>query len=256
MHRGWVVGLLQGLVVLAAYAPPASPAPRPIASTARAAVLATVELERPVCETVVLRAAAEEELEAVARLQLDVFVPSLDPPPLLPMLTGIYEANQRSVRAGMRRRLCGDIATRITRGSDILVAAVPAACVSPLLAEGAYAEADERLLGTVDISSQEVELPTHSLSSGLYISHMAVDPAFRRCGLGRRLLEAAEVAARARGAEGGIYLHVERQNAGARALYEQAGFFRQPETAPFLSFTRALNVQHRDVLLYHKPLES
>jgi hypothetical protein len=44
--------------------------------------------------------------------------------------------------------------------------------------------------------------------------------------------------------------------AGARALYEQCGFVRQPETAPYLTFTRALNVQHRDVLLYHKPIDA
>ena len=76
---------------------------------------------------------------------------------------------------------------------------------------------------------------------------MAVDPEFRRHGVGRRLLAAAEAAARARAAGGGIYLHVERTNAGARSLYEQAGYVRLPDTAQHAAFTCALNVQHRDV---------
>ena len=39
------------------------------------------------------------------------------------------------------------------------------------------------------------------------------------------------------------------------SYYEQCGFVRLPETAPHTAFTRALNVQHRDVLLYHKQLD-
>ena len=209
-------------------------------------------------DVVVTREASTEELEAVARLQLDVFVPFPEAPVLIPMLAGMFEANQRTVRTGMRKRLCEDIMTRVGKGSDILVAAAPADSVDPLpedpLLEGTYAETDVRLLGTVDISVQEMELPTHSLSDGLYLSHMAVDPAFRRRGLGRRLLEGAEAAARARAAEG-IYLHVERGNAGARALYERCGYVKMPEAVPYTSFTEALKVQHRDVLLYYRKLE-
>ena len=140
---------------------------------------AAATCDRPLSETVQLRPAGADELEAVARLQLDVFVPSAEPPPLLPMLSGIYEPNQRSVRASMRKRLCSDIATRVAKGSDILVAAAPAEEVAPLLTEGAYAEADDRFLGTVDVSSQEVELPTHSLSQGLYLCAARHTPARR-----------------------------------------------------------------------------
>jgi len=212
------------------------------------------------CDAVSLREACSDELDGVARLQLDVFLPSTPTPALVPILSEMMAGNQRSVRAGMCRQLCSDIAVRVSKGSDILVAAVPADGVArqqhaeSAYADGVYAEADVRLLGTVDISSQEIALPTHPLSEGLYLSHMAVDPEFRRIGVGRKLLAAAEAAARARSAGGGIYLHVERTNAGARSLYEQCGFVRLPETAPHVAFTYALNVQHRDVLLYHKQL--
>ena len=228
-----MVAAAVAVLLAVAYQPPRTAQPR--ASTRAASALA-ITCERPLlCEAVSLRAACREELDGVARLQLDVFLPSTPTPACVPLLSGMCEANHRSVRAGMRRRLSIDIAARVSKGSDILVAAVPADGVAPLHTDSAYAEADVRLLGTVDISSQELELPTHPLSEGLYLSHMAVDPEFRRRGVGRRLLEAAVAAARARAAGGGIYLHVERTNAGARSLYEQCGFVRlHPPSAPTL----------------------
>jgi ribosomal protein S18 acetylase RimI-like enzyme len=205
----------------------------------------SVDERRPrLSDTVSLREACSDELDGVARLQLDVFLPSTPTPTFVPMLSEMMAGNQRAVRAGMRRQLCSDIAVRVSKGSDILVAAVPADGAARQQHAAVYAEADVRLLGTVDLSSQEVALPTHPLSEGLYLSHMAVDPQFRRHGVGRKLLAAAEAAARARAAGGGIYLHVERTNAGARSLYEQCGFVRLPDTAPHAAFTCALNVQH------------
>lgn len=54
---------------------------------------------------------------------------------------------------------------------------------------------------------------------------IAVDPTLRRRGLGRTLLDAALVRARARGAEA-IFLEVAADNVAAIALYEAAGFQR------------------------------
>jgi len=51
---------------------------------------------------------------------------------------------------------------------------------------------------------------------------LAVDPAARRHGLGRRLLEAAVAEAARRGA-GSLFLEVSAANEPARALYHQAG---------------------------------
>ena len=138
---------------------------RPLLADAR------VDEKRPLLsDAVSLRAACSDELDGVARLQLDVFLPSSPPPAFVPMLSEMMAGNQRAVRASMRRRLCSDIAVRVAKGSSILVAAVPADGVArqqvaqSAYAEAVYAEADVRILGTVDISCQEVALlPTHPL---------------------------------------------------------------------------------------------
>lgn len=54
---------------------------------------------------------------------------------------------------------------------------------------------------------------------------IAVDPTLRRRGLGRTLLDAALVRAKAHGAEA-IFLEVAADNVAAIALYEAAGFQR------------------------------
>ena len=87
----------------------------------------SVDERRPrLSDTVSLREACSDELDGVARLQLDVFLPSTPTPTFVPMLSEMMAGNQRAVRAGMRRQLCSDIAVRVSKGSDILVAAVPA----------------------------------------------------------------------------------------------------------------------------------
>ncbi len=55
------------------------------------------------------------------------------------------------------------------------------------------------------------------------IQTLAVDPAMRRGGLGRRLVDRALFEAAARGAAM-MYLEVAETNAGARALYDACGF--------------------------------
>lgn len=105
-----------------------------------------------------------------------------------------------------------------------------------------------RLLGTVDLSIQELQLPSHAIAGGLYLSHMAVAAEARRRGIGRELLREASACAARRGEEC-IYLHVEPQNAAAIGLYEASGFDRQRDgVAPFAGFTLALNLQDRAVL--------
>lgn len=55
------------------------------------------------------------------------------------------------------------------------------------------------------------------------ILNLAVEPAFRRRGIARALLEAGLAALRRRGA-GEVFLEVRVSNAAAQALYRQAGF--------------------------------
>jgi [ribosomal protein S18]-alanine N-acetyltransferase len=55
------------------------------------------------------------------------------------------------------------------------------------------------------------------------LSNLAVDPALRRRGIGRRLLEAAIAGARAAGARA-LFLEVRESNAAALGLYSSRGF--------------------------------
>ena len=116
-----------------------------------------------------VRCAATEEVEAVAALQLEVFVPEPEPVVLLPMLQQLFQASQQQQRRGMVLRLASDLRTRVDKGSDLLVAAVqldPPLPDEDLASIGQYGEVGVKLLGTVDLSSQELLLPTHSLAGG------------------------------------------------------------------------------------------
>ena len=110
-------------------------------------------------------------------------------------------------------------------------------------------------------------LRSHAISSGCYLSHLAVAHGARRRGLGRALLRrcellAAELAAepsdlnlaaeRSEPQEPAIWLHVEKTNGAAIALYESEGYELQPESHPYVGFTNAMKLQHRDPALYHK----
>jgi ribosomal protein S18 acetylase RimI-like enzyme len=62
-----------------------------------------------------------------------------------------------------------------------------------------------------------------TLADQAFVAYMAVEPASRRRGVGRALLDAAETIARERGIPH-MSLMVTEENAAARALYAGAGF--------------------------------
>ena len=194
-----------------------------------------------------LRLAQAEDLAQVAQLQLETFDP--EAPPSKPLFGGMFGGGGGGGRAGRAERLAAELAERVAKGSDLWV--VEAEAVLEL-----------GLLGTADLSEQEVELPTHGVSEGpsgeyptLYLSSMAVDPSTRRRGIGREMLLAAEQRATERGARG-IWLHVERANEPAIALYEGSGFKRMPTTPQYATFTTALQLAQKEPLLMFKKLET
>ena len=83
-----------------------------------------------------------------------------------------------------------------------------------------------------------------------YVNVLAVLPAFRNRGLGRRLLERAEETARA-GRRRGMSLIVADANAGARRLYERAGY-REAARRPMVKEGWA--GEGRDWVLLTRPL--
>ena len=68
------------------------------------------------------------------------------------------------------------------------------------------------------------EFPTLQPPDGAaYLSNMSVDPAFRRRGIARRMLAAAEALVAGRGV-GEVCLHARLADEPARALYRSSGF--------------------------------
>jgi len=207
--------------------------------------------------SVTIRAASEDELDNVAALQLSVFMPPDDPPALLPIFGSLFAAGQRNARAELHRRLVDDLRRRRDAGSQHFVAlsdddgllAAPDAPYPPEWEVAQYAERDLSFIGSVEISTREFKLPTHSLCDGVYISHMAVAVGCRRRGIGKQLLRAAQAEIAQRGEFDGVWLHVEKTNDAAIRLYEQAGFNRCAETPIHATFTRALDLEHRDPML-------
>ena len=65
-----------------------------------------------------------------------------------------------------------------------------------------------------------------------FLFGMWVDPAFRRAGVGRALIEAVMKRARAAG-KWRVVLHVVADNTDARGLYEQAGFVATGHSVPY-----------------------
>lgn len=79
------------------------------------------------------------------------------------------------------------------------------------------------LVGTVEISERMCTLWHSHRGPYLYLSNLAVDASYRRMGVARQLLIAAEqVATRWRFQE--LYLHVMEDNNAARQLYLNAGY--------------------------------
>lgn len=193
--------VLLGAALLAFAFAPAPVAPLR-ASPARASTAVLLETAIPPASRdgarVSVRVATDQELEEVAGLQIDVFAPPEEGPTLLPMLKALYEANQRGVRHSMRQRLTADLRARRAGGSEILIAFESS---GDGVGEGAQLLSPaQAVLGCVDVSLRELQLPTHAVAGGAYLSHMCVLESSRRRGIARRLLQSAVLGGHFRGA--------------------------------------------------------
>ncbi|GAB4302959.1 MAG: N-acetyltransferase [Oscillatoriaceae cyanobacterium] len=82
---------------------------------------------------------------------------------------------------------------------------------------------EETVVGTVEIGVRSLELWTPGASPQIYVSNLAVAPAYRRQGVASQLLIACEAIARQWGAHD-LYLHVLQDNRSARRLYFNLGY--------------------------------
>lgn len=136
-----------------------------------------------------IRPVKEQEISDVATLQLDAFSPPPEAPALLPMFATLFAAGQARLRERMEKQLMEEISQRIERGSTILVAELAewtSTEFGHVSADGTYTEPDgPPVVGTLEISTHELELPTHGLYDAMYLSHFVVLPSARRQGVGK-----------------------------------------------------------------------
>jgi ribosomal protein S18 acetylase RimI-like enzyme len=136
-------------------------------------------------------------------------------------------------------RSCHAIAARRLRGATCLVA-------TKLCPRLNCADRASIILGSAECSFHEFfgsELGRRRAhNSILYLTEVAVNPSFRRQGIGSKLLQAIDELATRRGIET-LYLHVDVKNVGALRLYEKAGYRVVNSSDPmYLDFTTSLNL--------------
>ena len=121
----------------------------------------------------------------------------------------------------------------------------PVGDILALIASGAVALAEDGGFILIRAAAGEAEILT-----------LAVDPAARRAGLGRRLVEAAAVRAAAQGAQT-LFLEVADDNEAALALYRAAGFAQTGRRKAYYKRTAPDGAaQMRDALIFARALNS
>lgn len=155
-------------------------------------------------------------------------------------------------------RSCQAIAARRMRGATCIVATQPFQNSVP-------GSRSSLILGSAECSFHEffgTRLGRRrKQNSILYITEVAVNPSFRRRGIGSTILRAIDILAERRGVET-MYLHVDVENQGALKMYEKVGYHKVLSTdAMFLEFTTSLNLhpgatRGREHFLLYKNLKA
>jgi ribosomal protein S18 acetylase RimI-like enzyme len=123
-------------------------------------------------------------------------------------------AAEAGIVLGVMRRAFGEYRGRLEPESSVFAETVPAIAVKLAGGGGFLAEQAGRAVGCVIVED---------LGDRAYLGRLAVDPALRGRGLGRRLAVAAEGFARRRGRPA-IELNVRIALAGNIALFESLGY--------------------------------
>ena len=203
-----------------------------------------IEESKPICkESLIVRVATMLDDTDIASLRLSVF---------------------SDFSPEMRKQFCSRsrqvLSNRRLRGATCLVATTPA---------------QKRKDGRTDIVLGSIECSVHELygtllgrrrteNSVLYITEVAVNPLYRRCGIGSQLLKVRyrsscqrvrlpisltlplkgvdELAIKHRNVES-LYLHVDVKNEVALSLYQKSGYSRVDQADEmYREFTRTLNL--------------
>lgn len=185
-------------------------------------------------------ATREADLANVARILLDTFDPVPDEPAKPSNMFGSLfgGGGGESSRERRSERLAVELAERVAKGSDIHI----------------LEDADGTLLGSCDLSEQEMKSPFHPIAEGLYLSNLAVRAGWRRLGCARELLEAVDARAEERHAEC-IWMWVERSNVGMTTLATSCGYYKCGSSPMYDAFRNALDLGQEEPVLWRKQVD-
>lgn len=141
------------------------------------------------------------------------------------------------------QNMIGELSSRLRPSLDV------SAMLDQQLEDG------KKLVGVMEASMSELELPTHSLGirEGIYCTALAVHPQHRRVGIATKLIEEAETEARLVAA-GALMLHVDRDNWDAIRFYETCGFSKAKNEPRYRQFAIALALNPDAHVFFTRPV--
>jgi ribosomal protein S18 acetylase RimI-like enzyme len=168
-----------------------------------------------------IREAKRNEIATVVSLRVHVFYPEL------------------RTMAKFHARIYDKLIGRINRKGSVCLTAYRDRRSATELGKASANDMFGNILGTIEISPadfQNTEMEHVGSPRKLYCCDLAVAPAARRRGLATTLLKAVEEYASAKGHDE-LYLHVEKGNAAAEALYLREGYQLVPRVPWSVAYT-------------------
>jgi N-acetylglutamate synthase-like GNAT family acetyltransferase len=157
--------------------------------------------------------------------------------------------------------LCASSELSTSRDSElmrsILTSSLDSFTIQSVIKEWQASSTNRRIIvGCVECSTHEFQLSPlwAAADRQVYISDMAIHPAFQGLGIGRALLRALFRHTMSEGVQD-LYLHVEEHNARAVGLYTAEGFTLAPDTPATSSLYDAMcfDQDRKNILLQRRP---